>query len=319
MIQREKFLKNSSNPLDIIFPLRQIIFTIVFGQVAYIMQELNPTHPIGPAFEQELLKNASTYIYKKTQDGELRIHLFFPEGHQKEDRRPAFLFFHGGLWDNPMITQFVPQCMHFVSRGGVAATAEYRIAKNHQTTPVEAILDAQTALLWLRVNHSFLGLETSQIVAGGAGSGAHIALCAGMHKEIERDHFYDSRPDALILYSAIVDTTRKGPGVDRFPSAKIARSTSPSKHARKNLPPAIFFHGKEDATSSIETVQKFTTRYRRKRNKCIFSPYSQATHSFFNFNVNRDHYVHTIESADGFVTDLGFLKPDENHYIDPGS
>ena len=280
------------------------------------MPESRLEHPIGPIFEQELLKDAKTYVYKKTQDGELLIHIFFPKGHQESDRLPAFLFFHGGLWDKPMITQFVPQCMHFVSRGAVAATAEYRISKTHQTTPVESILDAQTALLWMRKNHSYLGIDPHQLVAGGAGSGAHIALCAAMHKEIEHDEFFTSRPDALILYSAIVDTSVKGETTARFPTQKVARKTSPTKHLKKKLPPAIFFHGKEDATSPIATVIKFAKKYKAKRNHCIISPYSAATHSFFNFNVSRDNYVHTIESADGFITELGMLQPDEDHYID---
>jgi len=281
------------------------------------MQEFQPEHPIGPKFEKELLKDAKTYVYKTTQDGDLLIHVFFPEGHEKTDQRSAFLFFHGGLWDKPMVTQFIPQCMHFVSRGAVAATAEYRISKTHKTTPVESILDAQTALLWLRKNHQFLGVDTNKITAGGAGSGAHISLCAAMHKEVERDNFYTSRPDALILYSSIVDTSGKTPGAERFPTARIAKKTSPMSHIRRNLPPAIFFHGREDATSPITTVQKFANKYGNKTRKCVFSPYSHATHSFFNFNVNRDHYVHTIESADGFMVDLGMVEPDENHYIDP--
>jgi len=246
------------------------------------MRDLKPVHPIGPEFEKELLKDAKTYIYKNSLDGELRIHVFFPEGHQKSDQRSAFLFFHGGLWDKPMVTQFVPQCMHFVSRGAVAATAEYRISKTHRSTPVDSILDAQS-----------------------------------MHKVIEHDSYYDSRPNALILYSAIVDTAITNAGVERFPSKKIAKKTSPTRHIRKKLPPAIFFHGREDGVSPIATVEQFATKYRRKKNHCIFSPYSQATHSFFNFNVNRDHYVHTIESADGFISDLGYLLPDDNHYIDP--
>jgi len=236
---------------------------------------------------------------------------------RKSDQRSAFLFFHGGLWDKPMVTQFVPQCMHFVSRGAVAATAEYRISKTHRSTPVDSILDAQSALLWMRINHDFLGINPNQLVAGGAGSGAHISLCAAMHKVIEHDSYYDSRPNALILYSAIVDTAITNAGVERFPSKKIAKKTSPTRHIRKKLPPAIFFHGREDGVSPIATVEQFATKYRRKKNHCIFSPYSQATHSFFNFNVNRDHYVHTIESADGFISDLGYLLPDDNHYIDP--
>lgn len=281
------------------------------------MIDFRPAHPIGEEYEKELLKDAKTYVYKKTEDGELLIHIFLPEGHEPTDQRPCFLFFHGGLWDKAMITQFIPQCMHFVSRGAVAATAEYRISSKHNTTPVESILDAQTALLWLRINHHYLGINTNQVVAGGAGSGAHIALCAGMHKEIERDNFYGSRPDALILYSAIVDTTQRGKHTARFPTHRIARKTSPTKHIKRKLPPAIFFHGREDATSRIEIVEKFAQRYKRKKNKCLFSPYAHATHSFFNFNVNKDNYVHTIESADGFVTELGILEPDDNHYIDP--
>jgi len=281
-----------------------------------MLTPLQKAHPIGAEHDRELLRDAISYVYKKTSDGELLIHLFLPKGHQEGDRRAATIFFHGGLWDKPIVTQFVPQCMHFASRGAIGVTAEYRVSGKHGTSPMDAIRDAQTAILWLRINHDFLGIDPDQVIAGGAGSGAHLALCAALHKNVERDGFYSSHPDALILYSALVNTSPKGVGSDNFLTKKDAKIANPMRYIRRKMPPAIFFHGKADPITPFAQVEAFVKKYKRKRNYAVLTPYDRATHSFFNFNVNQHHYVHTIESADGFLCELGFLQHAEG-FIDP--
>ncbi|GAA5496763.1 hypothetical protein Rhal01_02948 [Rubritalea halochordaticola] len=274
--------------------------------------------PIAVIRDVELLKDGTPMVYKKTEQGELTLHCFFPPGHEQTDHRTAVVFFHGGQWDNEMTSQFAPQALNFVSEGAVGIVVEYRVSSVHNTTPMEAIADAQTAILWIRKNNRYLGVDPEKVVAGGAGSGAHIALCAAMHKKVENDGFYSGKPDALILFSAIIDTTSKGIGMSKFASRREATRTSPTKNVRRKLPPMIFFHGVADPTVPVATVEKFCRRLQGKRNIARFVPFNRATHSFFNFNVNQQHFVQTLEAANGFLAEQGFLDldPSVGQFVD---
>ncbi len=271
------------------------------------MENLQPA-PIGPEHDRELLKDAHSFVYKSTDHGELVAHFFYPPDHQQGKLCTAVVFFHSGMWDQQMVTQFVPQALHFATRGAVGAVVEYRVSQKHGTSPLEAIRDAQSALVWIRKNHAFLGVDPEKVVASGAGSGAHLALCAALHKNVENDGFYDARPNALVLYSAITDTSKKGIGLDRFIHPRDSRQTNPLRFIRKKLPPSIFFHGREDTIISIAGVERFVKRMQGKRNVCRFFPFARATHSFFNFNVSQEHFLTTLESADGFLCEQGFLE-----------
>lgn len=273
------------------------------------------TPPIAVFRDEELLKDAETAVYKRSEQGELQLHIFYPEGHDKDDQRCAVVLFHGGEWDQTMSTQFVPQALNFVSAGAVGIVVEYRTSNNHGTTPLEAISDAQTAILWVRKNNRYLGVDPEKIVAGGSGSGAHIALCAGMLKKVENDGFFSGAPNALILWSSIIDTTKRGIGHDLFEHKRDARRTSPTKNIRRKLPPMLFFHGNADPITPVAAVDKFCQRLRTKRNVARFVPFARATHSFFNFNVNQHYFVQTLENAEGFLIEQGFLTPEETDVI----
>ena len=38
----------------------------------------------------------SSLVYKKTEEGDLQIHIFNPPDHDERSPRPAIVFFHGG-------------------------------------------------------------------------------------------------------------------------------------------------------------------------------------------------------------------------------
>lgn len=258
---------------------------------------------------EELLQEAESIVYKRTDQGELRLHSFYPEGHSQDDHRPAVVLFHGGKWDQTLVPQLAPHALNFVFLGAVAIVVEYRTSGSHQTSPLESIADAQSALLWVRKNNRFLGIDPEKVTACGAGSGAHIALCSAMHKKVEHDGFYSSRPNALVLFSAIIDTTKSGIGMELFPHKRDAKRTSPSRNIRRKLPPMLFFHGNEDPIVPVASVEKFCMRVSGKRNTAKFVPYPRATHSFFNFNVNQRCFIQSLDSAEVFLSNLGFLDP----------
>jgi len=87
----------------------------------------------------------------KTVDGvELKLHCFNPQGLKPSDQRPAIVFFFGGGWTGGTPKQFYEQARFLAGRGVVAMSAEYRIRRQHKTTPFECVKDGKSAIRWVR-------------------------------------------------------------------------------------------------------------------------------------------------------------------------
>lgn len=275
---------------------------------------LQKVAPIGEARDREILKDAATYVYEQRPEGDVLAHLFFPEK-DSGTPRPVVLFFHGGFWDSPTPTQFVPHCLHFAARGAVAVAAETRTSAKHGTGPLEAIEDARALIRWLRANADTFNLDPAKITVGGAAGGAYLALLASMPKPktLPPVDGIDCYPQALILFSALVNTTSKGTtAFERFPDSKTAKRLSPTNLVRRKLPPILCFHGKSDRITPFEEVEKFRRRLRWRGNSIQLIDFERSDHSFFNFNVSHKNFELTIGAADRYLVDRGLLPPEEN-------
>lgn len=278
-----------------------------------VIEELVHAPAIGEARDRALLKDAHSFIYFDSPHGDLVCHFFVPPDHDPDvDRRPVVVFFHGGLWDTSMPTQFVPHCLHFASRGAVTVAVEYRVrSKSESCTPLDALEDAAMILLFLRKNAHLLGIDMEKIVFAGAGSGAHMALSCAVLPQIGNKPGSEFRPRALFLFSPVVNVTPKGICCDRFSSTKEAKAYSPSEHAKqKGLPPCLLFHAHQDRVVPFEQVAKFAKLYARKKNHCELIDFRSGGHTFFNFNSHHENYEITLRAADHFLVELGLLEPD---------
>ena len=268
--------------------------------------------PIGEARDREILKDAATYVYQERPQGPVQAHMFFPES-KTVAPRPVIVFFHGGFWDTPTPTQFVPHCLHFTGRGAVTVAAETRTSARHGTGPLEAIEDARDLIRWLRHNADTFNLDPERVTIGGAAGGAFLALLATMPKAKQMPPVdgLDCRPQALVLFSALVNTAGKGPACSRFPDSKTAKRMSPSQLIRRKLPPMLFFHGKSDRITPFDEVERFRRKMRFWGNSCELVDFERADHSFFNFNVSHKNFELTIGAADRFLVEQGLLPPDD--------
>ncbi|MGD1979140.1 MAG: alpha/beta hydrolase [Akkermansiaceae bacterium] len=266
---------------------------------------------IGEARNQEILSSATTYLYRETEAGSLQAHFFFPhEFDYERDRKPAIFFFHGGLWDISAPAQFVPHCHHFASRGMVAATLEYRTKVLFDGTPEDAISDAKAALSFFKANAESMGIDASQIVAGGASAGANALLSATLHPH-DPEKGPEPSPRALILFGPISDTSPSGIGNEKFRTPRDGKLQSPLRYLpRKGLPPCLIFHAKMDRVVPFELSQRFAKKYRKRRNRCDLMEFERAGHTFFNYNSDQKNYEITLRSADHFLVELGILEPD---------
>ena len=268
------------------------------------------TPPLGQARQREMMKAATSLEYAESPEGPLSAHFFTPDNFTPENQYPAIIFFHGGFWDHSMPTQFVPQCLHFASRGAIAISVETRVETVHQSGPLEALEDSRTFLGWLAENAEKFHLDLTQCVLGGAAGGAWLALQNTLPKTRKKDPQPPITPAANILFSALLDTLK--PSIlKKFRDHHIAKSLSPLKQVRRKLPPIYLCHGMSDRVTPFSDVRKFAKALRWRGNRAELIDYEKAEHSFFNFNVSEFYYELSVKSADHFLVDLGILQPDE--------
>ena len=265
--------------------------------------------------QNELLAQAESFIYKKIDHGpDLHAHVYYPSDEIRGTHCPVVLFFYSSSWDQGEVTQFGPQCLYFAERGAITMLVEYRVKSTHDTGPFEAMADARTAIRWVRYNKDHFGADESKIIGAGGMAGAHMVLSAAMNqdfKDDETDVQLSCVPDAMVLFSPIVDTSKKGYGFEWFESAAEARKASPMRYLRKKLPPCILFHGTADRMIPFHGVKKFVRKMKWRRNVCELVDFEGHDHGFYNMNVDVVAYEATVSAADRFLVEQGFLESNE--------
>lgn len=272
------------------------------------MSLLQKTPLIGQARQREMLKSATSFEYQRTKEGPLLAHFFTPLGFEPGDRRPLVVFLHGGFWESPMSTQFVPHCLHFAQRGAVTVTLETRVASVHGSGPEEALDDLRHFLQWLLEHDPHFGVDPEKVIIGGAAGGAFLALALALPKLRKGESPPAYQPAALLLFSALLDPLPRAI-LARFKDRSTAKRLSPLRAVRRKAPPIILFHGKKDRVTPFATAEKFRRAMRWRRNQVELVDFENAEHSFFNFNVSGFHYELSVAAADRFLVDLKLLDP----------
>ncbi len=262
---------------------------------------------------RELLKTAREEVYKTIGGVNLPVYIWEPEPAKAPPYpKSVIAFFYSSGWDNGQVSQFAPHCVYFASRGMVAMAFDYRVSVRHQSTPVDSIADARSALRWLRLNAPELGINPGKIVAAGGSGGAHAACAAAMLRDFDEkgeDLSISCAPNALALFNPVLDTSKKGFGFDRFPTPEQAKRANLFNAIGPGLPPSIIFHGTQDRVVSFDASFDFARRMKKKKNICELVVYEGQGHGFFNFNVSFDIYQGTLNALDDFLVGQGFIEP----------
>jgi len=246
-------------------------------------------------------------VFKTVGDASLKLYMFYPEGHQASDKRPAIVFFFGGGWMGGSPSQFYPHCKHLAVRGIVAISAEYRVQKQHKTTPRECVKDGKSAIRWIRRHAAELGVDPARIAAGGGSAGGHVAAATATTKGFEEDGedlSVSSRPDALVLFNPVFDNGPDGYGYDRVKA--YWQEISPLHNLDGNAPPTVVFFGTKDKHVPVSTAEAYKQRMDALGRRCDLHLYEGQPHGFFNHR-NTEYYVKTVEEMDRFLESIDFL------------
>jgi acetyl esterase/lipase len=287
--------------LGFLLPLIAACPAIAWAAIGWVQQ--------APAVAPQplVVQGAAAHVYKTINGVELRLHVFGPPAADSGKPRPAIVLFFGGGWRAGSIGQFVPQAQHFAARGLIAIVADYRVSGRHQTTPFDAIADAKSAIRWVRARAGTLGIDPNRVAAGGGSAGGHIALSAAVMSAFDEpgeNMAVSAKPDALVLFNPVVDTS----AIAQFGARAL--DASPFHHLAAGLPPTLIMHGEADVTVPYATVVRFCEKATPLGARCQVVGYAGATHGFFNPGAQQGKWHReTLQEADRFLTRLGYLPP----------
>lgn len=260
----------------------------------------------APAATSQLA--AKKFTFKQIGDVKLELLVHTPAGIAPKDGFPAVVFFFGGGWANGDIEQFTPQAEHFSERGMVAIRADYRVRSRYKVSPFECMADGRSALRWVRAHAKELSIDPNRIAAAGGSAGGHVAASTAVFSA-QRDATDDrvsARPDALVLFNPVVDTTATGYGAERLKDR--AADASPLHNLAAGMPPTIIFHGSVDTTTPLSNVQAFQKRMKELGDRCELVVFDGRRHGFFNANRDREDYLAVLEGTDRFFVSLVWIE-----------
>ncbi|OYP34595.1 alpha/beta hydrolase [Rhodopirellula sp. MGV] len=247
-----------------------------------------------------------TVVYKSVGEVDLELHLFEPPKASDPTPRAAIVFFFGGGWVGGSPSQFYGQSRALADRGMVAICAQYRVKKQHGTSPKECVADGKSAIRWVRAHADELNIDPQRIAAGGGSAGGHVAAATATVDQFDDpadDLAVSCRPNALVLFNPVYDNGPQGYGYDRV--SEFYEAISPLHNLDADVPPTIVFLGTKDKLIPVETGEAFRDKLTELGVRNELHLYDGAPHGFFN---SGDAYEDTLAKASEFLGSLGYLE-----------
>ena len=203
-----------------------------------------------------------TRTYQTIGKFDLDVHLFLPDGAPDGERRPVIVFFHGGSWSEGKPDYSFEECRSYARRGWVAAAVEHRLFARHGTLPFAAVMDARSALRWLRKSANEFGIDPGKVIASGNSAGGHLVLATALAdkwNEKTDDLRVSSVPDVLLVNAGVYDLTdERTAWISRdLKDKNLVKEISPNHLVKKGLPPTLLIHGTADRNCPYPTAEDF--------------------------------------------------------------
>jgi acetyl esterase/lipase len=247
-------------------------------------------------------------MYKQVDTTKLFMEVYQPEIMDPTEKYPANIFYFGGGWNSGSISQFEPHAKYFSQRGSVCFLVDYRVNSRQQTTPIESLKDAKSAIRYIREHADQFHIDTSKIVASGGSAGGHLAAATALINEYNEDSdnlSVSCIPNALVLFNPVIDNGPGGYGYDRI--GDKYQSFSPLHNITKGAPPTIIFLGTNDNLIPVETAKYYQKVMEIVGSRCELRLYEGEGHGFFNYS-HFEYYKKTVAEADKFLQSIGYLE-----------
>jgi acetyl esterase len=257
-------------------------------------------------------------VYKTIDTFQLKIDFFYTNQSFARENNTAIVFYHGGGWAFGTPSEFFSTCERYARMGIVTFSVEYRLSIENGVTPsktispIESVMDAKSALRWVRGNAGKYHIDRNKIVAAGQSAGGHLALCTAMiddYNEKSDDIGISCSPNAILLFSACINAVEGW--CDRLLADRRSKiwSISPAHNVRKGLPPMIEFHGTDDEMVPFWTVQFFDIAMKKEGNYFEQHKYEGRKHYLGDGNPKYSRYYddEILKITDDFLRKYNLL------------
>ncbi len=271
-------------------------YYFLFGIIFFSLHTLSSKLPIevDGNFEEE------TYIYKKTDDKELKLDLWLADKENK--KHPLVFFCHGGGWISGFRNQpnNVSWCKFLATKGFAVISIDYRYG--YRNTMEEILADYTDALKYVRDNSDKLRIDKDNIVLMGLSAGAHLSLLYSSYYSYVKNAEYMRGIKSVVSYYGPADLTDIFIDDNKSLFAKFALKTtmdnenevveklyskeeiyyfySPIKWITENMIPTFLAHGVKDKTVPYITSVKLAKKLNDNHIPYTFVSHPDADHSF---------------------------------------
>jgi acetyl esterase/lipase len=258
-------------------------------------------------------------VYKSVDTFNLKIDVFYDSKSLVGKNNTAIVFFHGGGWAYGTPSEFFSTCERYAAMGIIAFSVDYRLSIDHGTvphktiSPIECVMDARSAMRWVRKNAGKYNIDNNKIIASGQSAGGHLALCTAMideYNEASDDMTISCRPDALLLFSSCVNAIEGWCDMLLADRRTKIWSISPFHNVKPGLPPMIEFHGTYDDQVPVWTTQFFADKMQKAGNYYELHQYKGMRHYLGEGNPKYSRYYtdEILDITDEFLRKYKFLK-----------
>ena len=175
--------------------------------------------------------------------------------------------------------------------------------------PFAAVMDAKSAIRWLRKYAADYNIDTNKIVASGNSAGGHLALCTALVKnwnEKTDDLGFSPVPNVLLINSGVYDLTDRNTAWIRkdIKDKDLVKEISLDFLIKKNMPPTLIIHGTDDQSVPYSTAKTFVDDITKTgNNKIEFRSLTGAGHFIWS---DPKYAPEVLRFRSEFLTKLGY-------------
>jgi len=272
---------------------------------------------------QEIQVIQEEMVYKEINGQNLVAHVFHSPEIMKKSNNPAIALFHGGGWAFGSPEEFYEACRRYARLGFITFSFQYRLSINSdgsyphpEISPIESVMDARSAIRWLRKNAGELDIDPDKIIVGGQSAGGQLAWSTALMDNINEktdDLSISPVPNALLLFSSCYNTMEAW--IDNLLAERRQRiwDISPYHNLRGDLPPVIAFHGTADTQVLFYTVLFFSGRMKELGNDFELHTFDGKDHYLGVGTEDEEKYARyfdeaILEKVDEFLARTGFME-----------
>ncbi len=220
------------------------------------------------------------FTYDKTN--RLKIYCVRPSDFDPKNEYPAIVIFHGGGWSMGEASWGFSNAKYYAKKGIVAFSVQYRLQDlENGITPYESVLDAQTAIRWIRKNKGQFSINENKIASYGWSAGGHLAACASVFNNLNfPNEKISSAPNLLILKSPALSLLEYPNFQKRLIDKIKVKDLSPAEFVSEKTAPTLIVIGKDDTVTPVKGAEIFKKNMTKYNNECELIIYDGVGHLF---------------------------------------